>query len=575
MSTPPRRTLRSQAWFGGDSKDSFIHRSWMKNNGLPNDAFDGRPVIGICNTFSELTPCNAHFRGLVEHIKAGVLEAGGLPLEFPVFSCGESNLRPTAMLFRNLASMDVEESIRGNPMDGVVLMAGCDKTTPSLLMGAASCDLPTILISGGPMLNGKFRGMDIGSGTDVWKFSDDVRAGVMSRDDFMAAENAMSRSPGHCMTMGTASTMASMAESLGVTLPGNAAYPAVDAHRARLARLTGRRIVAMVHEDLRLSQVLTKKAFANAIRMNAAIGGSTNAVVHLLAIAGRVGVNLTLDCWDHFGRDVPTLVNLMPSGQYLMEDFCYAGGIPAVMQELSDVLDLDVLTVTGRNLGEAIAGARNYNPDVIRPRGNPLLAHGGIAVLRGNLAPNGAILKPSAASPELMRHRGRAVVFNSIEDYKARVDDPALDIDESCVMVLQNCGPKGYPGMAEVGNMALPKKLLERGVRDMVRISDARMSGTAFGTVVLHAAPEAAVGGPIALVRDGDAIELDVEARRLHVDVSDDELARRKAAWSAPAPAMKGGYQSLYVERVLQADRGADLDFLVGCRGHDVPRESH
>ncbi|WP_460448609.1 IlvD/Edd family dehydratase [Alsobacter sp. SYSU BS001988] len=569
------RKLRSQAWFGGDSKDSFIHRSWMKNNGLPNDVFDGRPVIGICNTFSELTPCNAHFRGLAEHIKAGVLEAGGLPLEFPVFSCGESNLRPTAMLFRNLASMDVEESIRGNPMDGVVLMAGCDKTTPSLLMGAASCDLPTILVSGGPMLNGKFRGADIGSGTDVWRFSEDVRAGVMSRDDFMAAENAMSRSPGHCMTMGTASTMACMAEALGMALPGNAAYPAVDAHRARLARLTGRRIVAMVQEDLRMSQILTREAFANAIRVNAAIGGSTNAVIHLLAIAGRIGVELTLEDWDRYGHDAPTIVDLMPSGRYLMEDFCYAGGLPATMAEIADLLDLDALTVTGRSVRENIRGAVNHAPDVIRPRGQSLVAHGGIAVLRGNLAPNGAILKPSAASPELMRHRGRAVVFASIEDYKARVDDPALDIDETCVMVLRNCGPKGYPGMAEVGNMALPRKLLERGVRDMVRLSDARMSGTAFGTVVLHAAPEAAVGGPIALVRDGDMIELDVEARRLHLDVPDEELAARLGAWRAPEPAMTGGYQSLYVERVMQADRGADLDFLVGRRGHDVPRESH
>lgn len=575
MAQKSPRPLRSQAWFGGDSKDSFIHRSWMKNGGMPDDAFDGRPVIGICNTFSEFTPCNAHFRGLAEQVKLGVLEAGGLPLEFPVFSCGESNLRPTAMLFRNLASMDVEEAIRGNPMDGVVLMAGCDKTTPSLLMGAASCDLPSIVISGGPMLNGKFRGADIGSGTDVWRFSEDVRAGRMSRERFMAAESAMSRSPGHCMTMGTASTMASMAESLGLTLPGNAAYPAVDAHRARLARLTGRRIVGMVGEDLRLSKVLTRRAFLNAIRMNGAIGGSTNAVVHLLAIAGRVGVDLTLDDWDAAGRNVPTIVNLMPSGRYLMEDFCYAGGIPAVMKELSDLLDLDVPTVTGGTLGENIRSAENFDPDVILPRDRALVRDGGIAVLRGNLAAAGAILKPSAASPELMRHRGRAVVFESIEHYKATVDDPSLEIDETCVMVLKNCGPKGYPGMAEVGNMALPKKLLERGVRDMVRISDARMSGTAYGTVVLHCAPEAAVGGTLALVRTGDFIELDVEARRLHLDVAEDELARRAAAWSPPEPSMRGGYQSLYVEHVLQADRGADLDFLVGCRGHDVPRESH
>ncbi|BBD36634.1 dihydroxy-acid dehydratase [Aminobacter sp. Y103A] len=569
------RKLRSQAWFGGFGKDAFIHRSWMKNNGLPDDAFDGRPVIGICNTFSELTPCNAHFRGLVEHVKAGILEAGGLPLEFPVFSCGESNLRPTAMLFRNLASMDVEEAIRGNPMDGVVLMAGCDKTTPSLVMGAASCDVPAIVVSGGPMLNGRFRGKPIGSGTDVWKFSEDVRAGLMTEQEFAAAESAMSRSPGHCMTMGTASTMASMVESLGLALPGNAAYPAVDAHRARLARLSGRRIVAMVKEDLRLSAILTRKAFANAIRINGAIGGSTNAVVHLLAIAGRIGTELTLEDWDRYGRDIPTILNLMPSGKFLMEEFCYAGGLPAVMKEIADLLDLDALTVTGKTVGDNIAGTENFNEEVILPRDKALTQQGGIAVLRGNLAPNGAILKPSAASPELMRHRGRAVVFENIEHYKARVDDPALDVDETCVMVLKNCGPKGYPGMAEVGNMALPQKLLEKGVRDMVRISDARMSGTAFGTVVLHAAPEAAVGGPLAFVEDGDMIELDVESRRLHLEVSDEELTRRRKLWTPPVPEMQGGYQSLYVERVMQADRGADLDFLVGCRGHDVPRESH
>lgn len=566
---------RSQHWFGGLGKDAFIHRSWMKNHGLPDDAFDGRPVIGICNTFSEFTPCNAHFRGLAEHIKAGVLEAGGLPLEFPVFSCGESNLRPTAMLFRNLASMDVEEAIRGNPMDGVVLMAGCDKTTPSLVMGAASCDLPSIVISGGPMLNGRFEGKPIGSGTDVWRFSEDVRAGVMSAQQFADAESAMSRSPGHCMTMGTASTMASMAEALGLALPGNAAYPAVDAHRNRLARLTGRRIVAMVEEDLRLSKILRREAFANAIRVNGAIGGSTNAVVHLLAIAGRIGTPLSLDDWDRFGRDVPTLLDLMPSGRFLMEDFCYAGGLPAVMKQIAHLLDLGALTVTGRSVGENIAEARNLNPEVIRPLDKPLTPQGGLAVLRGNLAPDGAILKPSAATPELLRHRGRAVVFEDIDHYKATIDDPALDIDEHCIMVLKNCGPRGYPGMAEVGNMALPQKLLQRGIRDMVRISDARMSGTAFGTVVLHAAPEAAVGGPLALVQNGDMIELDVPARRLHLDVSDAELAARRAAWQAPEPAMQGGYQSLYVERVLQADRGADLDFLVGCRGHAIPRESH
>ena len=575
MKSTMKKQLRSAAWFAGDDKDAFIHRSWMKNRGLPDDAFDGRPVIGICNTFSEFTPCNAHFRELVEHVKRGVLDAGGVPLEFPVFSCGESNLRPTAMLFRNLASMDVEEAIRGNPMDGVVLMAGCDKTTPSLLMGASSCDLPSIVISGGPMLNGKFRGKDIGSGTDVWRFSEDVRAGVMSRADFMAAESAMSRSPGHCMTMGTASTMASMVEALGVALPGNAAYPAVDARRARLARMTGRRIVEMVHEDLTLSRILTREAFANAIRINGAIGGSTNAVVHLLAIAGRIGTPLTLEDWDRWGQDMPTVLDLMPSGRFLMEDFCYAGGLPALMKEVASELDLGALTVTGRTVGENIAPAENFDPEVIRPVTRPLTPNGGIAVLRGNLAPDGAIIKPSAASPELMRHRGRAVVFDTIEDYKRRVDDPELDIDENCIMVLRNCGPKGYPGMAEVGNMALPRKLLARGVRDMVRLSDARMSGTAFGTVVLHVAPEAAVGGPLALIEDGDEIELDVPQRRLHLHVPEEVLAVRKAAWAPPQPAMKGGYQSLYVERTLQADKGADLDFLVGCRGHAVPRESH
>lgn len=569
------RKLRSQHWFGGLDKDGFIHRSWMKNNGLPDDAFDGRPVIGICNTFSELTPCNAHFRGLIEHIKAGVLEAGGLPLEFPVFSCGESNLRPTAMLFRNLASMDVEEAIRGNPIDGVVLMAGCDKTTPSLVMGAASCDLPAIVVSGGPMLNGRLKGRTIGSGTDVWKFSEDVRAGVMSPAEFKAAESAMSRSPGHCMTMGTASTMASMAEALGLALPGNAAYPAVDAHRARLARLSGRRIVAMVAEDLRPSHILTRQAFANAIRVNGAIGGSTNAVVHLLAIAGRVGTELTLEDWDRFGRDIPTILNLMPSGTFLMEDFCYAGGLPAVMKEIAGLLDLDNPTVTGKSVGENIADAENYNPEVILPRDVALTQQGGIAVLKGNLAPQGAILKPSAATPALMQHRGRAVVFETIDHYKERIDDPDLDIDETSIMVLKNCGPKGYPGMAEVGNMALPQKLLKQGVRDMVRISDARMSGTAFGTVVLHVAPEAAVGGALALVRDGDWIELDVAGRRLHLDVDEAELKRRRQEWTPPEIAMPGGYQGLYVERVMQADRGADLDFLVGCRGHAVPRESH
>ncbi|HYH21073.1 MAG TPA: L-arabinonate dehydratase [Azospirillum sp.] len=575
--TDTKKPLRSQAWFGRNDKDGFIHRSWMRNQGLPTHLFDGRPVIGICNTWSELTPCNAHFRILAERVKRGVYEAGGFPLEFPVMSLGETNLRPTAMLFRNLASMDVEESIRGNPIDGVVLLCGCDKTTPSLVMGAASCNLPTLVVSGGPMLNGHYRGGLIGSGTSVWEFSEDVKAGKMSLSDFMDAEACMSRSVGHCMTMGTASTMASMVEALGLGLPHNAATPAADSRRNVLAHMAGRRIVEMVREDLTLDRILTKKSFENAIRVNGAIGGSTNAVIHLIAMAGRVGVDLTLDDWDRLGREVPTLVDLMPSGRFLMEDFYYAGGIPAVVRALDEqgLLHRDALTVNGRTLWENCETAPNWNQEVIRPFDHPLVASGGVAVLRGNLAPDGAVLKPSAASPHLMRHRGRAVVFEDIEHYKTRVEDPGLDIDETCVMVLKNCGPKGYPGMAEVGNMGLPPKLLKKGVTDMVRLSDARMSGTAYGTVVLHVCPEAAAGGPLALVRDGDIIELDVEARRLHLDVPDDELARRRASWSPPPPAMQGGYQSLYVRHVMQADKGADFDFLVGCRGAAVPRESH
>ncbi|WP_366657768.1 IlvD/Edd family dehydratase [Fodinicurvata sp. EGI_FJ10296] len=568
---------RSQAWFGGLDKDGFIHRSWMRNQGIPSHAFDGRPIIGICNTYSELTPCNAHFGDLVAAVKRGVIEAGGWPLEFPVFSCGESNLRPTAMLFRNLASMDVEESIRGNPIDGVVLMMGCDKTTPSLIMGAASCDLPTIGLSGGPMLNGHHEGRVIGSGTDVWRLSEEVRAGVISVDDFMAAEAAMSRSAGHCMTMGTASTMASIVEALGLGLPYNAAYPAVDARRKVLAHMVGRRAVEIVESDLQLSRVLTMDAFRNAVRVNAAIGGSTNAVVHLIAIAGRLGLPFGLDQWDEWGRDVPTLVDLMPSGRYLMEDFCYAGGVPAVARRLAEngMLDGDALTVNGRTMGENVADAPVHNDDVIRPWDRPLTENGGIAVLRGNLAPRGAVLKPSAASPDLLVHEGPALVFESIEDLKARIDDPDLPVTPDTVLVLRNCGPKGYPGMAEVGNMPIPRKLVEQGVRDMVRISDARMSGTAYGTVVLHAAPESAAGGPLAVVRTGDRIRMDVPARRLDLLIDDDALRARMADWTAPAPVTVGGYQGLYVERVLQADQGADLDFLVGCRGAAVPRESH
>ena len=572
-----KRKLRSQAWFGGNDKDGFIHRSWMRNQGFPGDVFDGRPVIGICNTWSELTPCNAHFRELAQRVKNGVWEAGGFPLEFPVTSMGETNMRPTAAMFRNLVSMDVEESIRANPIDGVVLMCGCDKTTPSLVMGAASCDVPTIVLSGGPMLNGRYRGEAIGSGTVVWRFSEAVKAGAMTEREFMDAESCMSRSAGHCMTMGTASTMACMVESLGLTLPGNAAIPAVDSRRAVLAHETGRRIVGMVHEDLRISKILKREAFQNAIRANAAVGGSTNAVIHLLAFAGRVGVPLTLDDWDKYGRDVRTILDIQPSGKFLMEEFYYAGGLPAVLSKLMDAgqLDEDALTVNGRTIGENVKGAPVWGTEVIRAYDNPLVESGGIAVLKGNLCPDGAVLKPSAASPELMKHGGRAVVFESIEEYKARIDDPALEIDETSVMVLKNCGPKGYPGMAEVGNMGLPPKLLARGISDMVRISDARMSGTAYGTVVLHVCPEAAVGGPLALVREGDWIELDVPARRLHLDVDEAELARRRAEWVAPEPAFKSGYQALYVEHVMQADKGMDFDFLLGCRGHAVPRESH
>ena len=572
-----KKTFRSAAWFGGSNMGGFIHRSWMKNQGYPHDLFDGRPVIGICNTWSELTPCNGHFREIAEHVKRGVWEAGGFPVEFPVTSLGETTLRPTAMLFRNLVSMDVEESLRASPIDGTVLLVGCDKTTPALLMGAASCDLPALAVSGGPMLNGRYRGQEIGSGTDVWRFSEAVKAGDMTLDDFMGAEAAMSRSAGHCMSMGTASTMASMVEALGMGLPENAAIPGPDARRNTLAHVAGRRIVGMVHEDLKMSRILTREAFENAIRVNGAIGGSTNAVIHLMAVAGRIGVELDLDDWDRLGCDVPTIVDLQPSGRFLMEDFYYAGGLPAVIRAVGEkgLLHKDALTVNGRTLWENCAEAPCFNSEVIRDWDNPLTAKGGIAVLRGNLAPDGAVLKPSAATPELMQHRGRAVVFADYEDYHARIGDDALDIDETCVMVLKNCGPKGYPGMAEVGNMGLPPKVLARGITDMVRISDARMSGTAYGTVVLHSAPEAAAGGPLALVRDGDIIELDVAGRGLHLEVSEAELAERKKSWTPPAPPMSGGYQRLYYEHVMQADTGADLDFLVGNRGAEVPRESH
>jgi dihydroxy-acid dehydratase len=573
--TKPKRSLRSAEWFGKTDFNGFNHRSWMKNQGLPQHLFDGRPVIGICNTWSELTPCNAHFRRIAEFVKRGVYEMGGFPLEFPVMSLGETLMRPTTMLFRNLASMDVEESIRANPLDGVVLLVGCDKTTPALMMGAASCDLPTIVVSGGPMLNGKFRGEDVGSGTNLWKMSDDVRTGKMSLADFMDAESCMARSAGHCMTMGTASTMASMVEALGMGLPNNAAIPAVDSRRYVLAHMAGRRAVEMVHEDLRMSTILVRQAFENAVRVNGALGGSTNAVVHLLALAGRIGVPLDLTDFDRLGHDMPLLANLMPSGRFLMEDFYYAGGLPAVIREMGDLIHRDVLTVNGRTMGDNTAEAPCYNREVIHTLAEPVKHRSGIAVLRGNLAPDGAVIKPSAATPALMKHRGRAIAFESIEELRAQIDVPDLDIDETCVLVLKGAGPRGYPGFPEVGNLPLPKKLLQKGVTDMVRISDARMSGTSYGTVVLHVSPEAAIGGPLALVKTGDMIELDVEARRLHLDVDDAELARRRAAWTPTPLDYERGYAKLYIDHVQQAHLGADLDFLVGKSGSRVGRESH
>jgi dihydroxy-acid dehydratase len=572
-----KKRRRSAEWFGNPDKDGFVHRSWMKNQGMPDDQFDGRPVIGICNTWSELTPCNAHFRELAEKVKRGIFEAGGFPLEFPVTSTGETLMRPTAMLFRNLVSMDVEESIRANPIDGVVLLVGCDKTTPALLMGAASCGLPTLALSGGPMLNGVYRGERIGSGTHVWKFDAMVKAGEITMEDFLGAEACNARSPGHCMTMGTASTMASMVEALGIGLPTNAAIPAADSRRKALAQIAGRRIVELVQDDITIKKILNREAFENAIRVNAAIGGSTNAVIHLIAIAGRLGVSLTLEDWDALGREIPCLVNLMPSGEYLMEDFYYAGGLPVVLRELGshDCLHKDALTVNGQSLWENVKDAECYDRKVIFPFSDPFQAIGGIAVLRGNLAPGGAVIKPSAASPALMKHRGRAVVFETIEEYKATIDAPDLDIDETCIMVLKNCGPKGYPGMAEVGNMTLPAKVLKKGITDMVRISDARMSGTAYGTVVLHVAPEAAAGGPLALVKSGDMIEVDVQQRSLHLEVPAEELESRKINWQPSELGIDRGYVRLYVEHVNQADQGCDLDFLVGGSGAAVPRDSH
>ena len=574
-----KKKFRSSEWYSSTThrRDTFVHRGWMRNQGHPTHLFDGRPVIGICNTWSELTPCNGHFKKIAEYVRRGVYEAGGFPLEFPVFSTSESNLRPTAMLFRNLASMDVEEAIRANPMDGVVLLMGCDKTTPSLLMGAASCDLPTIGVSGGPMLSGHHKGDKIGSGTGVWKLDADLNAGLITQDEFVEAEISMSRSEGHCMTMGTASTMASMVESLGMALPHNAAIPAVDARRYSNAYLSGKRIVEMVKENLTMSKIVTKKSFENAIKVNGAIGGSTNAVIHFAAIAGRMEIDLSLDDWERCGKEIPTLVNLQPSGTYLMEDFYYAGGLPAVIKRLLDknIIHKDALTVNGKTIGENNFESECWNDDVIRTLDNPLTKDGGIKVLKGNIAPNGAILKPSAASQHLMQHTGRAVVFESVEEFHQKIHDPNLDVDENCILVLKNCGPKGYPGMAEVGNMILPHKLLQKGIRDMIRISDARMSGTAFGTVILHTSPEAAIKGPLAAVQNGDQIKVDVEKGIMELLVNDDVIKERLKNYTPVLPDITGGYQKMYIEHVMQADKGADLDFLVGRRGVKVDRHSH
>jgi dihydroxy-acid dehydratase len=566
--------LRSQGWFGRKGKDGFIYRAWMKNQGIPDEEFRGKPVIGICNTWSELTPCNGHFRELAESVKKGIIAAGGFPVEFPVMSLGETLIKPTAMLYRNLASMDVEESIRANPMDGVVLLCGCDKTTPSLVMGACSVNIPTIVVSGGPMLTGRYEGKNIGT-SDIWRFNDAVRNGDMSQEQLTVAEACMCRSAGHCAVMGTASTMACMVESLGLTLPSNAAIPAADSRRKVLAQYSGQRIVDMVKEDLKPSDILTREAFENAIRVNAAIGGSTNFVIHLLAIASRVGVDLKLDDLHHNSAGIPLLVNLQPSGKYFMEDFYYAGGLPVVMKELADKLHGDRITANGKTVRENYEGAQSYNDDVITGLQSPYKTETGLAVLYGNLCANGAVIKPSAASKHLMKHTGKAVVFENIEDYHARVDDPNLDVDENSVLVLKNVGPVGYPGMPEVGNMAVPKKVLEKGIHDMVRISDGRMSGTGFGTVVLHVSPEAAKGGTLALVQDGDLIALDVENRSLELLVGDEELNNRRAAWKPSHPEAKRGYVQLYQQHVEQAHLGADMDFLRGCSGSKVTRDSH
>ena len=567
-------SLRSQGWFGRTGKDGFIYRAWMKNQGIPDEEFRGKPVIGICNTWSELTPCNAHFRELAESVKKGVIAAGGFPVEFPVMSLGETLIKPTAMLYRNLASMDVEESIRANPIDGVILLCGCDKTTPSLVMGACSVNIPTLVVSGGPMLTGRYEGKNIGT-SDIWRFNDAVRSGEMTQEQLTVSEACMCRSAGHCAVMGTASTMACMVESLGLTLPTNAAIPAADSRRKVFAQYSGMRIVEMVKEDLKLSDLLTREAFENAIKVNAAIGGSTNFVIHLLAIANRIGVNLTLEDFHTFSKDIPLLVNLQPSGSYFMEDFYYAGGLPVVMRALETILHTNLITANGKTVQENYKEAVSYNNDVITDLNNPFKTETGLAILGGNLCENGAVIKPSAASPHLMCHTGRAVVFENIEDYHKRIDDVSLDIDETSVMVLKNVGPVGYPGMPEVGNMGIPKKLLEKGVMDMVRISDGRMSGTGFGTVVLHVSPEAAKGGLLAIVQDGDLISLDVKNRSLQLLVSEEEIDKRKANWKPTYQLANRGYVQLYQKHVEQAHLGADMDFLKGGSGSKVTRDSH
>lgn len=569
------KKLRSYDWFGKSDKMGFVHRSWLRNQGYPDDYFRGKPVIGICNTWSELTPCNGHLRDFAEIVKRGVAEAGGFPLEFPVTSLGETIMRPTTMLFRNLASMDVEESIRANPLDGIVLLTGCDKTTPSTVMGACSVDLPTLVVPGGPMLNGRFRGECLGSGSFNWMIKEKQSLENYTEADILEAEIGTARSQGHCMSMGTASTMACMVEALGLTLPGAAAIPAVDARKKVMAHLSGRRIVEMVNEDLKLSKILTRQAFENAIVVNAGVGGSTNFLIHLLAIAGRIGVDLKLEDFDKIGSKIPLLVNLKPSGKYLMEDFYYAGGLPVVINELRKYLHNDAITVNGKSIGDNNIDPKCYNREVIASIDAPLQKEAGIAVLKGNLCENGAIIKPSAATKELMKHRGKAVVFESMDDYHARIDNPDLDIDENSVIVLKLVGPVGYPGMPEVGNVDLPEKLLRKGVRDIIRISDGRMSGTAFGTVILHVSPESAIGGTLALVKNGDMIELDVENRKLHLDVSDDELKKRKAAWTPPKPATTRGYVKFYIDHVQQADLGADLDILRGGSGAEVKGDLH